>query len=79
MKNFIIRFFHKLVWIKNGKPTVTLPGCNCGCCGKWIDKSFTIIDIDVKKSIVYHKGDEWPDKYWFVSWGLCDTCGRDEL
>lgn len=77
--NFIVRFFKRLIWIKNGKPTVTLPGCNCGCCGKWIEKKIYIADYNRKTSLILNKGEEWPNEYWQYSWGLCDNCGKEDI
>lgn len=38
-----MKYFLKwLKWILKGKPMITYPGYNCGCCGKWIEEEFSI-------------------------------------
>lgn len=38
----MITFIRWLSWLLKGKPTLTYTGYNCGCCGRWINATFTI-------------------------------------
>ena len=57
------KFLKWLKWKRQGKPSVVYSGFNCGCCGKWVIKKFS---IPTYKSI-----DEWWD-----AWGVCDECAK---
>ena len=51
----------KLRWLLKGRPYLRYPGYHCGCCGKWVEKSFSVP--------VYKSQGEWGD-----TWGLCEAC-----
>lgn len=59
----MIKWIKWIKWIIVGKPMIDYPGFNCGCCGKWVKKSFS-----VRK---YRSVSRWWD-----TWGLCDQCRR---
>jgi hypothetical protein len=58
--------FIKLFWILRGKPTKTVTGGWCGCCGKWIfDAKFIFPD--------YHMIDNFYDLN-----SICPKCGEQQ-
>lgn len=59
-----MKILRKLKWILNGKLMIKYPGCNCGLCGKWIDKEFEVP--------VWNSCGRWWD-----TWGICDECLED--
>jgi len=52
-----------LKWRLKGKPMIHYSGFHCSCCGKWVDKCFSIPE--------YQSVDEWWD-----TWGICEECKR---
>ena len=50
-----------LKWIIKGKPVLQYSGFNCGCCGKWVNRPFSVRE--------YRSMGRWWD-----TWGLCDEC-----
>lgn len=50
----------RIKWILKGKPMARYKGFNCGCCGKWHNKPFSIP--------TYLSCGEWWD-----TWGICPT------
>lgn len=47
-------------WNLRGKPVIKYAGYNCGCCGKWVKRIFTIRDYE-------------SDGRWWDTWGLCPS------
>lgn len=68
----------KMKWILNGKPTITLPGFHCGCCGKYIEKPFKIRNYNSKENIIVETDEDY-QKYWYYTWGMCDTCAKGDF
>jgi hypothetical protein len=64
----IIKWF---IWVLRGKPTITYPGYNCGCCGKWWDETYRVPHYELKESIIIKKGDSLKNEVWGDTWGLC--------
>ena len=71
-----MNFFKKLKWYLNGKPTILLPGFNCGCCGKWVNKPFKIRNYGSKENIVVTTDEEFQN-YFYETWGLCKSCAGE--
>lgn len=62
-----MELFRKIKWYLRGKPMISYPGYHCGCCGRWINKSFEIPEYDS----VGPDGD---------TWGLCpDNTGCQKI
>lgn len=62
----MLRYFISwLCWILKRKPVIIYPGFNCGLCGKWVKKEFS---IPTYKSI----------NAWWDTWDMCDECGKGE-
>jgi len=61
MFNKIKSFWDWLDWVSVGSPVVRYKGYNCGCCGAWVDKNFSIP--------TYKSAGEG-----FDTWGLCPSC-----
>jgi len=40
------RIFSYVAWLFSGRKTIDYPGYHCGCCGKWVDKPFSIPEYD---------------------------------
>jgi hypothetical protein len=47
-----------LLWMLRGRPYLRYDGYHCGCCGRWIDESFSIPE--------YKSCGRWWD-----TWGVC--------
>jgi hypothetical protein len=55
------KFFSWIKWKLKGKPTISYTGYNCGLCGKWVDKSFS---VPTYKSL----------GSWWDTWSVCEEC-----
>jgi len=61
--NYLLSF--KLIawlkWLIEKRPYITYKGYNCGLCGKWVNKEFSIPE--------YKSCGRWWD-----TWGICINC-----
>jgi hypothetical protein len=57
-----IKYFISWVsWITKGRPVITYTGFNCGLCGNWVKKEFSVP--------TYKSCGRWWD-----TWGICNKC-----
>jgi hypothetical protein len=57
------RFIKYLKWLRYKKPNIIYKGFNCGCCGIWVNKEF---------SVPQHKS----LGSWWDTWKICDECKK---